>query len=31
MRAMVVEGGPELEQFVFEIYSRPEQHLIYLI
>jgi len=28
MRAMVVEIGPEIEQFVFEIYSRPEQHVI---
>jgi len=28
MRAMVVEVGPEIEQFVFEIYSRPEQHVI---
>jgi len=28
MRAMVVEVGPEIEQFVFEISSRPEQHVI---
>jgi len=28
MRAMVVEIGPEIEQFVFEIYRRPEQHVI---
>jgi hypothetical protein len=25
MRAMVVEIGPEIEQFVFEIGRRPEQ------
>jgi len=25
MRAMVVEVGPEIEQLVFEIASRPEQ------
>jgi len=28
MRAMVIEVGPKIEQFVFEIYSRPEQHVI---
>jgi len=28
MRAMVVEVGFEIEQFVFEIYRRPEQHVI---
>jgi len=28
MGAMVVEIGPEIEQFVLEIYSRPEQHVI---
>jgi len=28
MGAMVVEVAPEIEQFVFEIYSRPEQHVI---
>jgi len=28
MRAMVVEVGPEIEPFVFEIYRRPEQHVI---
>jgi len=25
MRAMVVEVVPEIEQFIFEIYSRPKQ------
>src|SRR5437660_1460735 len=28
MRAMVVEVGPELEQLVFEVCRRPEQHVI---
>ena len=28
---MVVEVGPEIEQFVFEIYSRPEQHVIKIL
>jgi hypothetical protein len=28
MRAMVVEVGPEIEQFVFEVSSRPEQRVI---
>jgi hypothetical protein len=28
MRAMAVEVVPELEQFVFEISSRPEQRVI---
>jgi hypothetical protein len=28
MRAMVVEVVPEIEQFIFEIYSRPEQRVI---
>jgi len=28
MRAMVVEVGPEIEQFVFEICRRPEQQVI---
>jgi hypothetical protein len=27
MRAVVVEVSPEIEQFVFEIYPRPEQHV----
>jgi hypothetical protein len=27
MRAMVVEVGPEIEQLVFEIASRPEQQV----
>jgi hypothetical protein len=31
MRAMVVEVSPEIEQFVFEIYSRPEQHVIQIL
>jgi hypothetical protein len=31
MRAMVVEVGPEFEQFVFEICSRPEQHVIQIL
>ena len=28
MRAMVVEVVPEIEQFIFEIYRRPEQCVI---
>ena len=28
---MVVEVGPEIEQFVFEICSRPEQHVIQIL
>jgi hypothetical protein len=28
MRAMVVEVGPEIEQLVFEVCRRPEQHVI---
>jgi hypothetical protein len=28
MRAMVVEVVPEIEQFIFEIYRRPEQRVI---
>jgi len=28
MRAMVVEVVPEIEQFIFQIYSRPEQRVI---
>ena len=28
---MVVEVGPEVEQFVFEIYRRPEQHVIQIL
>jgi hypothetical protein len=31
MRAMVVEVGPEVEQFVFEIYRGPEQHVIQIL
>ena len=31
MRAMVVEVRPEIEQFVFEICSRPEQPLIQIL
>jgi hypothetical protein len=31
MGAMVVEVGPEIEQFVFEIYRRPEQHVIQIL
>jgi len=31
MRALVVEAGFEIEQFVFEIYRRPEQHVIQII
>jgi hypothetical protein len=28
MRAMIVVVGPEIEQFVFEIFSRPEHRVI---
>jgi hypothetical protein len=28
MRAMVVEVGPEIEQLVFKICRRPEQHVM---
>ena len=28
MRAMVIEVGPEIEQLVFQICRRPEQHVI---
>ena len=28
---MVVEVGPEIEQFVFQIYRRPEQHVIQIL
>jgi hypothetical protein len=28
MRAMVVEVGPEIEQFILQICTRPEQHVI---
>jgi hypothetical protein len=28
MGAMVVEVGPEIEQFILEICARPEQHVI---
>ena len=28
MRVMVVEVGPEIEQLVFEVCRRPEQHVI---
>jgi hypothetical protein len=31
MRAMVVEVGPEIEQLVFEIASRPEQQAIQIL
>jgi hypothetical protein len=31
MRAMVVEVGPEIEQLVFEIGSRPEQGVIQIL
>jgi hypothetical protein len=31
MRAMVVEVAPEIQQFVFEICSRPEQHVIQIL
>jgi len=31
MGAMVVEVGSEIKQFVFEIYSRPEQHVIQIL
>jgi hypothetical protein len=31
MGAMVVEVGPEIEQFVFEICRRPEQHVIQIL
>jgi hypothetical protein len=31
MRAMVVDVGPEMEQFVFEIYRRPEQHVVQIL
>jgi hypothetical protein len=31
MRAMVVEVGPEIEQLVFEICRRPEQHVIQIL
>jgi hypothetical protein len=31
MRAMVVEVGPEIEQLVFEIASRPEQQVIQIL
>jgi hypothetical protein len=31
MRAMVVEVGPEIEQLVFEIASRPEQKAIQIL
>jgi len=31
MRAMVVEVGSEIEQFVFEIFGRPEQHVIQIL
>ena len=31
MRAMVVEVGPEIEQLVFEICSRPEQRVIQIL
>jgi hypothetical protein len=31
MRAMVVEVGPEIEQFIFEIRRRPEQRLIQIL
>ena len=28
---MVVEVGPEVEQLVFEIHRRPEQHVIQIL
>ena len=28
MGAMVVEVGPEIQQFILEIWARPEQHVI---
>ncbi len=28
---MVIEVDPEIEQFVFEIYSRPEQQVIQIL
>jgi hypothetical protein len=31
MRAMVVEVGSEIEQFVFQIFRRPEQHVIQIL
>jgi hypothetical protein len=31
MRAMVVEVGPEIEQLVFEIASRPEEQVIQIL
>ena len=31
MRAMVVEVGPEIEQLVLQIGSRPEQRLIQIL
>ena len=31
MRAMAVEVGPEIEQLVFQICSRPEQHVIQIL
>jgi hypothetical protein len=31
MRAMVVEVVPEIEQFIFEICSRPEQRVIQIL
>jgi hypothetical protein len=31
MRAMVVKVSPEIEQLVFEICRRPEQHLIQVL
>jgi hypothetical protein len=31
MRAMVVKVGPEIEQLVFQIASRPEQQVIQIL
>jgi hypothetical protein len=31
VRAMVVEVGSEIEQFVFQIFRRPEQHVIQIL
>jgi hypothetical protein len=31
MRAMVVEVSPEIEQLVFKVCSRPEQHVIQIL
>jgi hypothetical protein len=30
MGAMVVEVGPEIEQFILQICTRPEQHVMHV-